>query len=112
MPRTYKRKVYASRDKYSVEQRYCQCDIPAIGDAQVVMVPGATFEGMRKVKHLTVTLSGPADTNVLWAIVYNPAGVVPGALGQIGAANTSVNVYNPNQFVLPISLPNSSGEIL
>ena len=99
-PRLYKKKSYyrGSRDKYSVEQQAGQLSIPGNQQAWVQVVPDTTVGGMRKVKHLTVSLAtnGTGGSTVgYWALVYVPQGTSPNTLTLTGSS-----MYEPNQFVL------------
>ena len=102
MPKFYRRRRYhSSRDKYSVEQRAGQIEVNAAGDGAVPVVAPSTIEGMRKVKHLTVSLAysgsaANAGDTVWWALVYVPAGT---ALNTI-AIDSGGSMYEPNQFVM------------
>lgn len=109
MAKGYKRRYYrGSRDKYSVEQSAAVTVVPAAtqtapGQSGIVVVPPVTYEGMRKVKHITVSLAEPASataapTSVYWALVYVPQGTGVGTL-QIGTTG-STSFYEPNQFVM------------
>ena len=67
---------------------------------QQVIVPPSSTEGMRKVKNITVNLSGAGnEIDFYWALVYVPQGTTPGTL-NITAAATAPAMYEPNQFVM------------
>ena len=80
MGRKYYRKSYrGSRDKYSVEQNGGSLVLGATGNGGVTVVPPATTQGMRKVKHLTLNMANVANTSaastsLYWALVYVPQG--------------------------------------
>jgi len=99
--RPYKRPRYGGRDKYSVQQKAVEF-IAGIEDvtAKVEIVPGSDIEGMRKIKHLTVSVTSEQDLGAFfWAIVYVPQGTSPGNLTvNIGTGTTGM--YEPNQFVM------------
>jgi hypothetical protein len=99
MPRTYKRRIYKNRDKYSVEQTAGKLTIPANSQAYAVVVPDTNIGGMRKVKHLTVTAAGYEATETaaatFWALVYVPQGTSINNLVLNGS-----NMYEPNQYVM------------
>ena len=99
-PRYYKKRYYkGSRDKYSVENRCATLTLPAYPtQSQLNIVPQTGVEGMRKVKHLTVTMSSEAEqtTGVYWALVYVPEGYNPNNLNLTGGAS----LYEPNQNVM------------
>ena len=101
MPKYYKRKYYyrGSRDKYSVEQQGGTVTNNASGDGGVVVVPASTTQGMRKVKHITVSMAANVDTTssaLWWALVYVPQGTGVGVLNVSGSGT----LYEPNQFVM------------
>ena len=96
----YKRRVRftAKRDKYSVEQQAGTIAVPANQQAWVQVVPDTTIGGMRKVKHLTVSLAstGAGGSTVgFWALVYVPQGTTPSTVSITGTS-----FYEPNQFVM------------
>jgi len=99
--RPYKRARYAKRDKYSIQQKAVEF---ATGSddatAKVEIVPGSDVEGMRKVKHLTVTVASERDAGAFyWAIVYVPQGTTPSNL-QVNVGTGTTGMYEPNQFVM------------
>lgn len=98
MPRKYNyRRVYTSRDKYSIEQQ--AGTITANGaDGAVSVVPSTTLKGMRKVKHITVQMANTTETTppvCYWAIVFVPEGTEPNTLAVTGSS-----MYEPNQYVM------------
>jgi len=106
--RAYKRPRYGKRDKYSIQQKAFNAAL-TLGTTQgVVVVPAATVEGMRKVKHLTVNVTsagteGQEGTVFWWAIVYVPQGTTLGNLNIDGSA-----MYEPNQFVMNCGIADST----
>lgn len=102
-----RRKYRGSRDKYSVEQTATVAVVPAAtatapGQSGIVIVPPTATQGMRKVKHITVSLAQPGQvstanspTSVFWALVYVPQGTTPNQLSLTGSS-----MYEPNQFVM------------
>ena len=61
-------------------------------------MPFTSVEGMRKVKHITCTLTGGAGVDngfVAWALVYVPEGYAPNTLNFSGGS-----LYEPSQFVM------------
>ena len=108
MGKYYKKTYYrGKRDKYSVEQTATVAVVPAAtatapGQSGISVVPATSVEGMRKVKHITVSLAmpgtGAAPTSVYWALVYVPQGTGVGTM-NIGS-NLPANLYEPNQFVM------------
>ena len=72
--------------------------------AKVEVVPPTETEGMRKVKHLTVSVTtAGADTSettaFYWALVYVPQGTAPGNI-QVTTTGALTSMYEPNQFVM------------
>ena len=99
MPRRYYKRTRTSRKKYSVQQKAFKFDAAASSTTSVEIVPATTVEGMRKVKHVTVTCSTTHATPLYWALVYVPQGTVPGAL-NVATTGDETSLYEPNQFVL------------
>ena len=97
MPKYYKRKYYrVSRDKYSVEQTAGTVATDTNGDGGVTVVTPSTVQGMRKVKHLTVSMAqNTSGVGVFWALVYVPQGTTANKL-----AIDTTTMYEPNQFVM------------
>ena len=102
MGRKYYRKSYrGSRDKYSVEQNGGSLVLNSSGNGGVTVVPSSPTQGMRKVKHITVSMANvaatsAASTSLYWAIVYVPQGTTANTL-QLDSGST---LYEPNQFVM------------
>lgn len=106
---------FGSRDKYSVEQIGFQMDTaamqnndnPPFSQGAVTIVPPVDFQGMRKVKHVTVSLvcQRQATSSIIpgpvvrWALVYVPAGTNVGAISW-----DNTGLYEPNQFVMACGL--------
>ena len=99
MGRYYKKSVVrVNRDKYSVEHNAFSIATNSSGDAGQSVVPASTTQGMRKVKHLTVSLASNASSApypLWWALVYVPQGTTANTL-QIDAGS----LYEPNQYVM------------
>ena len=103
MAKGYKRRYYkGSRDKYSVEQQAGSLEIPASSQAYATVVPDSAIQGMRKVKHLTVSLAaddsatGAGSPYSYWCLVYVPQGTTPNTMNLTG----TTGMYEPNQFVM------------
>lgn len=110
MAKFYRKRSFrrGSRDKYSVENKG---GIATVGStavnnwyqSTVNIVPATSVEGMRKVKHTTVTLTpynASSDLGaVCYALVYVPEGYNPNAL-----FSSSSSIYEPNQFVMQCGL--------
>ena len=103
MPRRYyPRRSYGSRDKYSVEQNTFRITLDNnTAQNSIVVVPSTTIEGMRKVKHITISVSNSGSTvnTLYWAIVYVPAGYTCNNL-RLPDINSGGALYEPNQFVM------------
>ena len=89
-----------NRDKYSVEQRAGVLTPLAGGQASVTIVPDTGVGGMRKVKHLSVSVAaqevaGGIAHTAYWVLAYVPQGTSTGNINITGA-----NMYEPNQFVM------------
>ena len=100
MPKYYKKKYYyrGGKDKYSVEQQAGSLNIPANSQAWTTIVPNTATQGMRKVKHLTVSVAAADDVvqTAYWALVYVPQGTAPNTMNLTG----TTGMYEPNQFVM------------
>lgn len=104
MPRRYYyRRSYGGRDKYSVEQNTFRIELTQQSDqGNIVCVPATTIEGMRKVKHITISLAENSNGGVghiYWALVYVPAGYTPNNL-TLPNPNAGGALYEPNGFVM------------
>ena len=104
----FTRRINKKRDKYSVEHTAVSFSTGdtlvngAYQGAQLVVSPTDT-QGMRKVKHLTLSLSlvsGTGSTVLYWALVYVPQGYNPNTLNVL----TSNSFYEPNQNVMGCGL--------
>ena len=62
--RPYKRARYGKKLKYSVQQKAVEFSGSDDATAKVEVVPASEIEGMRKVKHLTVSCSAEVDTGL------------------------------------------------
>ena len=95
-----------NRDKYSKENFRVAV---AVGNTLVnglyqggqAIVPATTVQGMRKVKHVTVSLSKLTNDGVddakpfHWALVYVPESYAANPIGAVGGS-----LYEPNQYVM------------
>jgi len=99
--RPYKRARYGKRLKYSVQQKAIEFSTGELDTtAKVEVVPPTDVEGMRKIKHLTVSLATEMDAGAFyWALVYVPQGTTPANL-QVNVLTGSTGMYEPNQFVM------------
>ena len=116
MPRKYYKRT-SKKDKYSIEQtNFCTpavnswTQVLAENDSQqnsyqwnIDVVPSSDFQGMRKVKHITISLCNPGTTNENHPIIYNIIYVPQGYNAQpIPFPNNGYaqNNYQANQFVM------------
>ena len=85
--------------KYAFEQRAGTVTTNSGGNASQVLVDYSAENGVRNVKHLTLSMAyggAAADASAIWwAIVYNPAGVT----NELLAVNNE-RLYEPNQYVM------------
>lgn len=105
MPKFYRRRRFTSgnRDKYSVEHTSIAITTDGTLTNQLYqgvqnVVPASPTQGMRKVKHITasLTINGANNPIIWWALVFVPEGYsVKPINGAPGAS-----LYEPNQFVL------------
>ena len=105
MARRYSRsRSRGGRDKYSVEHTRIAVTTAAeltngLYQAAAGVVPATATQGMRKVKHVRISLS-PTDngesTDITWALVFVPEGYNPNVLD----GNNGHSLYEPNQFVM------------
>ena len=105
MPKYYKKRYYkSSKDKYSVEQSAFTTSVTAGNQVANVIVDPITIQGMRKVKHLTITLAATGATasniDMFWCLVYVPQGTTPNNITVGSSAGTSAPMYEPNQYVM------------
>ena len=98
----YKRRHYrrGNRDKYSVEQTAGNITLTSGQQTNIQVVSNSSIQGMRKVKHLTISVGGISGQGIdegscFWALVYVPQGTQPNNMSLVGS-----NMYEPNQFVM------------
>ena len=98
------KKYYRPKTKYSVEQSAFTEGLTANTQTSTLLVPPTAVQGMRKVKHLTVSLAASGSVsalqNIFWALVYCPEGVNPNSLTVSTIAGQSTPLYEPNQYVM------------
>lgn len=100
----------APRAKYSIETTSSNTTLASMtvdGTTRyygAMVVPATTIQGMRKVKHMQVTVclqhaaaaaAHAGGAPILWALVYVPAGQA-----TVSPPATSGSIYEPNQFVI------------
>ena len=110
MPKYYKKKGYykSARDKYSVEQQAGSLEIPGGAQAWTTVVPSTAIQGMRKVKHLTISCAHPETAGIgfsYWCLVYVPQGTSVNTMNVTGTSG----MYEPNQFVMNCGVFDFSG---
>lgn len=122
MPRRYRRRNFGNRDKYSVEQTIINTnpstqwtayeesgDLAASIQTQFSILAPSETQGMRKVKHFTLTFTATTESPpVYYALVFVPSGY------QVQRINLPVNgiaypAYDANQFVLSQGVLDFSG---
>ena len=100
----YRKRYYkrvSNPDKYSIEHTVFNGTSPttsinSLYQSDTIIVPATLTQGMRKVKHLTISLGSSGTTSWYWAVVYVPYTQNPSALnGTSGGA-----LYEPSQFVM------------
>jgi len=85
---------YSKTDKYSFRQEAGQIITSTAGGGYAVIVDPADVEGMRKVKHINISLAGSTTADIYWAIVYVPAG------STVQALNLTGTFYPTPQYVM------------
>ena len=116
MVRRYRRRI-ANKDKYSIEQTVIRTDslnawptVPAgeytamSRQFKLVVVPSSDLQGMRKVKHLTFSISNgewanTSQSEMLYALVYVPQGYTPQDI-NFPAPGSATTLYDANQYVM------------
>lgn len=118
MPRRYRRRI-VNRDKYSVEQTVVKA--PATWttveageftqqnyQTDLLVVPPSSVQGMRKVKHLTVSFSSQSDSIMVYALVYVPLGYDANTINYPSQGN-AISTYEPNQYVMSTGVLDFTG---
>ena len=97
--RPYKRARYGKKLKYSVQQKALDFVLSGTTTSKIEVIPPTEVEGMRKVKHLTISLAPDqgGDWSFYWAMVYVPQGTAQGTSLWVRRGLTPM--YEPNQFV-------------
>ena len=111
--RYVKRRPFAKRNKYSVEQTSFSLILPNLvadedqnqlsKQTSINIVPPTEVQGMRKVKNITISLCSAdnqsTDRSFFYALVYVPQGYNVGIL-RTPRDNQAFNMYEANQFVI------------
>lgn len=126
MVRRYRRALRSNKDKYSVEHAFGitpstgWAEIQAPSDSYQTtwnsvlnVVPSTELQGMRKVKHFTLSFSNRDSAEeinglMVYALVYVPAGYQAQPI-ILPAQGTTVGLYDGNQFVLSTGVLDFSG---
>ena len=121
MSRRYSKRRSANRDRYSVENISITSPDNAwtevVGSGSVTtskqfavaVVPQTDVQGMRKVKHFTLSFSvANGDPFLYYALVYVPEGYEPNNI-QIPIVGQAVSLYEPNQYVISAGVLDFSG---
>ena len=124
MVRTYYRRTPRSnnRDKYSVENTVVLTPssnswtvVPAVSGVtqsskqfSIPIVPAADVQGMRKVKHLTLSFSSASDVRLCYVLVYVPEGYDPNPI-RVPNLGYATSLYEPNQYVMSSGTLDFSG---
>ena len=121
MPRRYRRR-FRNRDKYSVEQTIINTpnssawelfpssgDLAATRQVSYSVLPPTEVQGMRKVKHFTLTFTATQDVQpYYYALVFVPAGYEPQRI-NLPDTGLAINGYDANQFVISQGVLDFSG---
>ena len=90
--------------KYSVEQSAFTESVTASNQSATLVVAPVASQGMRKVKHLTLSLASQGSVStaldIYWALVYCPEGTNPNTITVASVVGQSTPLYEPNQFVM------------
>ncbi|WP_188308453.1 hypothetical protein [Streptomyces sp. CBMA123] len=107
--RSFSRKG-SKRVKYSVENVGVSVTMPeeivnGIHQNGQTIIPATDVQGVRAIKHLTVTLTHPGDGDYqyefYWALVFVPQGYQANALfPYFSESQLQGSLYEPNQFVM------------
>ena len=114
MARRYRRRRFGNKDKYSVEHtsvrtstsdQWTTVAASSVSAASYqtyhTIVEATDLQGMRKVKHLTITASnaGATQSVLYYVLAYVPQGYDPQQI-YMPLANSSVDTYPANQYVM------------
>ena len=124
MHRKYHKRSSGTRDKYSVEHTLIRSPNSAewatveatpttVQSKQfyIPIIPPTDVQGMRKVKHLTLSFSNVSEGEqlpVIYAIVYVPQGYAPQPI-KIPSLGGAVSMYEANQFIMSTGVLDFSG---
>ena len=122
MPRRFFRRRPRNQDKYSVEQTIINTpnsntwplyaasgDLAATRQASYSILPPTDLQGMRKVKHFTLTFTATQDVQpYYYALVFVPAGYEPQRI-NLPDTGIAINGYDANQFVISQGVLDFSG---
>ncbi len=120
MPRRYYRRRIVNKDKYSIENSTFRSPVswveipstsetPTTYQTSIPVLPPTEVQGMRKIKHLTLSFSCEQNEIPLWyALVYVPEGYNPNNI-QIPQPGFAISLYEPNQYVMSAGLLDFTG---
>ena len=112
MVRRYRKRI-VNRDKYSVEQTAITTPFFASWTTyeatsefeqnsqqfSIPIVQPVDFQGMRKIKHLTISFTSSTAFPIYYAIIYCPQGYTPQPL-HLPASGSAITFYGANQFIM------------
>ena len=109
--RSYVRKYRPLANKAKYSQETNSFVIPStdfelhnsLYQAAYELVPDTSIQGMRKVKHINVSMTASAETPLIyWAIVYVPEGfnLTSGGSTSPNWLQLNGSMYEPNQYVI------------
>ena len=122
MPRRRYYKRLSSKDKYSIEQAVINTPnsnswnlLDAVGvlaatrQFNISILPPSVTQGMRKVKHFTLTFTSNVDVQPMaYALVYVPEGYEPQRI-NLPNGGFATSMYEANQFVISEGILDFSG---
>lgn len=122
MPRRFYRRRHFAKDKYSIEQTIINAPtsgqwtlLPATATLAATrqinfsILPPTDLQGMRKVKHFTISFTSTSDADPFYyALVFVPAGYEPQRI-NLPAEGTAIDAYDANQFVISQGVLDFSG---
>jgi len=122
MPKRFFRRRRGPQDKYSVEQTIINTPnsanwelLPAVGNLAATrqvnysILPPTDLQGMRKVKHFTLTFTSTVEVQpYYYALVFVPAGYEPQRV-NLPNEGFAIDAYDANQFVISQGVLDFSG---
>jgi len=122
MPKRFFRKRYGPKNKYSIEQTIVNTpssstwelyaavgNLAATRQTAYSILPPTDVQGMRKVKHFTITFTSTVDTQPFYyALVFVPSGYAPQRI-NLPNEGIAIDSYDANQFVISQGVLDFSG---